>query len=256
MPHHYGWAPKWEVGGIDLSLTNAVLNMWLAAAITVVVFWVAASKSRLIPKGIQTMVEVSMDFVKDQLVYSVMNPKDGKTWFPFIATTFFFILFMNSAGLIPWIGYTPTATIWVTMTLAIGVYLVAVVIGMIKHGPITFWKQTLIPQGLPGKNRIMKAIGSGFFLVIEFISQLARPFSLGVRLFANMLADHIILLIFVGFIFLVGTSFAIGHVLIIPVSIVLEVVFYAFAMFVAFIQAVIFAFLTSIYINDALHPGH
>ena len=219
--------------------------MWLAAAFTVVVFWVAASKSRLIPKGIQNLVEVSMDFVKDQLVYSVMNPKDGRRWFPFIATTFFFILFMNSTGLIPWIGYTPTATIWVTMTLAIGVYLVAVVIGMAKHGPIKFWRQTLIPKGLPRKNPIMRAIATGFFLVIEFISQLARPFSLGVRLFANMLADHIILLIFVGFIFLVGTSFVFGHVLIIPISLVLEAVFYAFAMFVAFIQSVIFAFFTS-----------
>lgn len=248
-PHHYGWAPHWEIAGVDLSPTNAVINIWLAAAAVMLLFWVAVSKPKLVPSGLQNAIEVAMDFVKQNIVYSVMSPKDGRTWFPFIATTFFFILMMNLVGLIPYIGFTPTSNIFVTAALAVGIYLMAVAIGMARHGPFTFWKKSLVPPDIP---KPLLAL----MVPIELVSQLARPFSLAVRLFANMLADHVILLIFVGFIFLVGTSFAFGHLLVIPLAMVLEIVFTAFALFVAFIQAVIFAFLATIYINDSLHPGH
>ncbi|MEO7804461.1 MAG: F0F1 ATP synthase subunit A [Actinomycetota bacterium] len=248
-PHHYAGWPVWKIGGVDLSPTNAVVNIWLASFICIAVFWVAASRPRLVPKGLQNSIEVAMDFVKDNIVYSVMNLKDGKTWFPFIGTTFFFIFFMNSVGLIPYIGFTPTSNIWVTAALAVGIYLMAVAIGMARHGVFTFWKKSLVPPDVPKALLIL-------MVPIELVSQLARPFSLAVRLFANMLADHVILLIFVGFIFLVGSSLAFGHFIIIPIAMLMEVIFTAFAIFVAFIQAVIFAFLTTIYINDALHPGH
>jgi F-type H+-transporting ATPase subunit a len=109
-----------------------------------------------------------------------------------------------------------------------------------------------VPDGLPGKG-VGKAAVVFFFVIIEIISQIARPFSLAVRLFANELADHVILLIFAGFIFLAGGVLLVA---IVPLSVALEVVFTMFALFVAFIQAVIFAFLSTIYINDALHPGH
>ncbi|MGI8426683.1 MAG: F0F1 ATP synthase subunit A [Actinomycetota bacterium] len=248
-PHHYGWAPKWIIAGVDLSPTNAVINIWLAAIGCIVLFWMAASKPKLVPKGIQNAIEVGIDFVKENIVYSVMNTSDGKAWFPFIGTVFFFILIMNLVGLIPYIGFTPTSNIFVTAALAVGIYLMAIAIGMARHGVFTFWKKSLVPPDIPKPLLIL-------MVPIELISQLARPFSLAVRLFANMLADHVILLIFVGFIFLVGTSFVFGHVLVIPIAMLLEVVFTAFALFVAFIQAVIFAFLTTIYINDSLHPGH
>jgi F-type H+-transporting ATPase subunit a len=253
VPHHYGWAPKWEIAGVDFSITNAVLNMWLAAALVIALFWAAASRPRIVPRGIQNAIELSMDWLKDNILYQVMSPRDARAWFPFIAALFFYILFMNSIGLIPWIGFTPSSNIYVTAALAIGVYLVAVTIGVSRHGFFTFWRRTLIPEGLPGKNPIVKGTVVGFFLIVEIISQLARPFSLAVRLFANMLADHVILLIFVGFIFLVGGP---ALILVLPLALVLETVFTGFALFVAFIQAVIFAFLSTIYINEALHPGH
>ena len=250
VPHHYGWAPKWEIGGFDFSITNAVLNMWLAAGIVMLIFWVAASKPRLVPKGIQNAVEAATDFLKDQIVYSVMSPKDGRTWFPFIATVFFFVFAMNFVGLIPYIGFTPTSNIYVAGALALSVYVLAISIGMAKNGVFTFWKKTLIPPDIP------KAM-MPLMIPIEIVSQIARPFSLAVRLFANMLADHVILLIFVGFIFLVGGgAFSLAHLAVIPLAMALEIIFTAFGMFVAFIQAVIFAFLTTIYINEALHPGH
>jgi F-type H+-transporting ATPase subunit a len=252
-PHHYSWAPTWMLGPIDLSFTNAVLNIWIAAFLTVGVFWVAASKRSIVPKGIHNFVEVSMNWVKDNMVYSVMKPADGRVWFPYIATIFFFIFFLNLVGLVPWIGFTPTSNIWVTLAFAFGVYGLAVAIGISRHGFFTFWKKTLIPEGLPGKSAVTKALVTVFFFFLEIISQLARPVSLAVRLFANMVADHVILLVFVGFIFLVSGIFL---VIMVPVAMTLEIVFTAFALFVAFIQAVIFAFLSTLYINDALHPGH
>lgn len=250
VPHQYGWAPTWKIGPFDFSITNAVLNMWLAAGAVILLFWIAASKPKIVPKGVQNFVEFANDWVKDNIVYQVMGPKDGRVWFPFVATIFFFILFMNTIGLIPYIGFTPTSNIYVTAALALSVYLLAISLGMVRNGVLTFWKKTLIPPGIP---KVMIPL----MVVIEIVSQIARPFSLAVRLFANMLADHVILLIFVGFIFLVGGgAFTLGHLAVVPLAMALEVVFTAFAMFVAFIQAIIFAFLTTIYLNDALHPGH
>jgi len=248
-PHHYSWTPKWVIGGVDLSPGNAVVNIWLASILCIGVFWMAASKPKLVPKGLQNAIEVGIDFVKQNIVYSVMNTSDGQAWFPFIGTVFFFILFMNLVGIIPFIGFTPTSNVFVTAALAVGIYLMAIAIGMARHGVFKFWKMALVPPDIPKPLLVL-------MVPIELISQLARPFSLAVRLFANMLADHVILLIFVGFIFLVGTSFVFGHVLVVPIAMVLEVGFTGFALFVAFIQAVIFAFLTTIYINDSLHPGH
>jgi F-type H+-transporting ATPase subunit a len=252
-PHHYSWAPKWTLGPIDLSITNAVVNIWLAALLTVLLFWVAARKRAIVPRGIQNGIEVAMDFVKENIVYTVMKPADARVWFPYIGTIFFFILFLNLVGLIPWIGFTPTSNIWVALAFAVGVYALAVAIGISRHGFFTFWRKTLIPEGLPGKGPIGRALIKVFFFFLEIISQLARPFSLAVRLFANMVADHTILLVFVGFIFLAS---GILLVILVPVALALEIVFTAFAIFVAFIQAVIFAFLSTLYINDALHPGH
>jgi F-type H+-transporting ATPase subunit a len=252
-PHRYGWSPRIMAGPIDLSITNAVVNIWLSAFLVVLLFWAAARKRSIVPRGIQNGIEVAMDFVKDNIVYSVMKPEDARVWFPYIGTIFFFILFMNSIGLVPWIGFTPTSNIWVTLAFALGVYGLAVAIGISRHGFFTFWRKTLIPDGLPGKGPVGKALITVFFLILEMISQLARPVSLAVRLFANMVADHVILLVFVGFIFLVSGVFL---VIMVPVAMALEIVFFLFAMFVAFIQAVIFAFLSTLYINDALHPGH
>lgn len=248
-PRLYSWSPRWKIGGLDMSVTNAVVNMWLAAAICVGIIWIGARKRRLVPSGLQNAIEVAVDFVKVNIVYSVMSPKDARRWFPFVGTVFFFIFLMNAMGLVPYIGYSPTVNIWVTGALAVNIYLMAVAIGMAKHGVFKFWKKTLVPPDVP--TWLLPLM-----IPIEMISQLARPLSLAVRLFANMLADHLILLVFLGFIFLAGSTFVLGHVFIIPVAMSLDIVFTAFAIFVAFIQAVIFAFLTTIYINDALHPGH
>lgn len=245
-PHRYSWSPEINVAGLDLSITNAVLNIWLASALVIGFFWAAASRPAIVPRGLQNLIEVARDWVRTNLVFQSMSPGDARVWGPFVETIFFFILFLNMIGLIPGIGFTPTSNIFVTSALAISVYVLAVSVGMARNGPLTFWKKTLVLEGIP------KPLVP-LMVVIEMVSQLARPFSLAVRLFANMLADHVILLIFVGFIFLSGGFLL---VIVLPVALALEIVFTGFALFVAFIQAVIFAYLSAFYINDALHPGH
>lgn len=242
-PHKYSWAPDWG----EFTITNAVVNIFLAAAVVILIFWVAASKPKIVPRGVQNLVEFSLDAVKDKIVYAVMSPADAKVWGPFVITIFFFVLLLNAIGLIPVIGFTPTSNIFVTGTLAILVYLLAVTIGMVRNGPFTFWRKTLVIPGIPGWMK-------GPMVVIEMVSQLARPFSLAVRLFANMFADHLLLLIFAGFIFLTGVSLL--AIVIVPLSLAAQIAFTAFALFVSLIQAFIFAFLSALYIRDALHPGH
>lgn len=246
-PHKYTWAPTWKIGSIDLSLTNAVLNIFLAGGLVVLLFWIASSKPSIVPGRIQSLAEIGMDYVKREIVYRVMSPADGQVWGPFIASIFFFILFMNAIGLIPIIGFTPTSNIYLTAALSIMVYLIAVIIGVTRHGFFTYWRKTLVPTGVPKALAVLMAI------LIEPISQIARPFSLAVRLFANMLADHLLLLVFAGFIFISG-GFIVALVL--PISVAGLIAFTGFALLIAGIQALVFAFLTALYINDALHPGH
>jgi F-type H+-transporting ATPase subunit a len=246
-PHVYSWAPTWKIGVIDLSLSNAVLNIFLAGGLVLLLFWTAASKPSIVPRRIQNLAELAMDYVKTEIVYRVMSPADGQVWGPFIAAIFFFILFMNVIGLIPIIGFTPTSNIYLTAALAFMVYFLAVAIGVSRHGFFTYWKKTLVHTGVPTFLAIAMAI------LIEPISQLARPFSLAVRLFANMLADHLLLLVFAGFIFIAGGFIL---VLVLPIAVAGLIVFTGFAILIAGIQALVFAFLSALYINDALHPGH
>lgn len=248
-PRLYGWSPRIVIAGIDLSPTNAVMNIFFASLLCVGIFVMAARKRTLVPGKLQSAIEVAMDFVKANIVYSVMSPKDGRKWFPFIGTVFFFIFFMNVVGIIPYFGFTPTLNIFVAGAMALIIYLMAITIGMARNGPLKFWVKTVVPPDVP------KAM-LPLMIPIEIISQIARPLSLAVRLFANMLADHLMVLVFAGFIFITGATFVVGHLAIVPLSLVFMIIFTAFAIFVSFIQAVIFAFLTTIYINDALHPGH
>ncbi len=145
VPHQYSWSPAIHLGPFDLTITNAVVNIWLAAIAVIVLFWAAASKPKLVPSGLQNTIEMATDFVKRDIVYGIMSPKDAKVWFPFIGTIFFFVLFMNAFGLIPYIGFTPTSNIWVALALSLGVYLLAIGIGMARHGVLTFWKKSIVP---------------------------------------------------------------------------------------------------------------
>jgi F-type H+-transporting ATPase subunit a len=168
-------------------------------------------------------------------------------WTPFLVTLFFFIFMGNLFEVIPVIQFPVNARMALPAFMALLVWAIFNVVGIKNQGFFGYVKSVVAPPGVPKFLLPLVAL-------IEFVSTIfVRPFSLAVRLFANMVADHVILLVFVGFIFLASGIFL---VIMVPVAMVLEIVFFMFAMFVAFIQAVIFAFLSTLYINDALHPGH
>jgi F-type H+-transporting ATPase subunit a len=237
-----------KIGNIDISITNAVISIWVACILVFLTLTLAGRIGRLIPRGLQNLMESLVSFVKQSLIHEILG-EEGMSWFPFIATLFFFILFCNLLGLVPKM-FTATSNINVTATLAAMVFILTQGAGIAKHGLVGYCK-TFVPKGMPGG--IMGKILIGFMIIVEIISQLARPFSLAVRLFANMTAGHMVILVFISMIFMFQGVVA---YFVTPVSVVMAVVMMAFEIFVSLLQAFIFAILASIYISLAVHPEH
>jgi F-type H+-transporting ATPase subunit a len=238
-----------KIGNIDISITNAVISIWVACILVFLTLTLAGRIGRLIPRGLQNLMESLVSFVKQSLIHEILG-EEGMSWFPFIATLFFFILFCNLLGLIPKM-FTATSNINVTATLAAMVFILTQGAGIAKHGLVGYCK-TFVPKGMP--RGIMGKILIGFMIIVEIISQLARPFSLAVRLFANMTAGHMVILVFISMIFMFQGLIA--KVFVTPMSVVMAVVMMAFEIFVSLLQAFIFAILASIYISLAVHPEH
>jgi F-type H+-transporting ATPase subunit a len=238
-----------KIGNIDISITNAVISMWVACVLVFLTLTLAGRIGRLIPRGLQNLMESLVNFVKQSLIHEILG-EEGMSWFPFIATLFFFILFCNLLGLIPKM-FTATSNINVTASLAAVVFICTQGAGIAKHGFMGYCK-TFIPKGMPGG--IMGKILIGFMIIVEMISQLARPFSLAVRLFANMTAGHMVILVFISMIFMFQG--VVAKIFVTPMSVVMAVVMMAFEIFVSLLQAFIFAILASIYISLAVHPEH
>jgi F-type H+-transporting ATPase subunit a len=241
-----------KIGGLDVSITNAVIMMWIACILVFLTLTLAGRIGRLIPRGLQNLMESLVSFVRQSVIHEILA-EEGMKWFPFIATLFFFILFCNLLGLvpIPKIGFTATSNINVTASLAVVVFICTQSAGIIKHGLVGYGK-TFVPKGMP--RGIMGGILIGFMIIVEIISQLARPFSLAVRLFANMTAGHMVILVFISMIFMFQG--VIAKIFVTPMSVVMAVVMMAFEIFVSLLQAFIFAILASIYISLSVHPEH
>ncbi|MEE4210505.1 MAG: F0F1 ATP synthase subunit A [Parvularcula sp.] len=237
---------------IDLSFTNASLWMTITVLTALGFFTLATRRLQLVPGGMQSMGEVSYEFIA-KMVRDTMG-EEGRQFFPFVFTLFLFVFLCNLLGLLPSIPgtpnevhtFTPTSHIIVTFTLAVLSVGLVVVFGLVKHG-FGFLK-LFAPSGVP--LWLLPLITP-----IEIISFLSRPISLAVRLFANMLAGHVVLKVFAGF---VGTLLTAGGVLslisIVPFIGIVGVFLLEFL--VAFLQAFVFAILTCIYLQDALHPAH
>ncbi len=235
--HHFELHP-WialNLFGFDISINYAVVIMWLVCAVVFGLFAFAGRHTSLVPGRLQNLGEVSIIFLRDMLQESV-GPK-GRALLPFFVTLFFFILFCNVAGLFPG-SYTPTSQVFVTGALAVLAYSISIVLGFRVHG-IKFLK-ILVPPGVP---MVLVPI----MIPIEIISQLARPFSLAIRLFANMTAGHTALSVFFGLAIWIGWK--IGWV-----PFVVTVFLWGLETFIAFIQAYIFTTLTLVYVGDAVHP--
>ncbi|NJO56402.1 MAG: F0F1 ATP synthase subunit A [Rhodospirillales bacterium] len=234
-----------EVAGIDVSFTNSSLYMVTALTIIVGFLVTAMGPGALIPGRLQSMAEVTYAFIADTVRDSV--GEEGMKFFPLVFTLFIFVLVLNLLGMIPIPGLTFTVTshIAVTAALALLVITIVVVYGIYEHG-LGFFK-LFAPSGVPGWLYPL-------IVPLEVISFLSRPISLSVRLFANMLAGHIALKIFAGF---VGTLLAGGvWAILAPLPLALTVALTALEVLVAVLQAYVFAVLTCIYLADAVHGAH
>jgi F-type H+-transporting ATPase subunit a len=241
---------SWQVGGLNLSITNTVVMLGLAAVLTFIVLLAAARLVRPTGEGrFANLIEALLDFLKENVTDPFLGPAGAK-WFPFIASVFFFILFCNLLGLVPvpWFFTAPTSNINVTVPLAVIVFVIVQVMAVAHHGP-GYYVGLLFPKSAPGWLRFT------LMPLIEVISLLARPVSLAVRLFANLMAGHQIILTFLGgVIYLWGLSWYFKPVAALPLAV--TVVMMAFEIFVAFIQAFIFALLTALYLGEAMGESH
>ncbi len=227
-----------------LPLTNYGFFLLIAFTVTLVFFLIASRKVAMVPKGIGNVAEAGVEFVRDNIVMDVIGP-EGKPYLPFILTVFFFVLFNNLIGLIP--GFKPgTGTMGTTVAWAVMVFLVYNWIGISKHGAWGYLK-SFYPKGVVAPLAV-------FVMLLELISHFIRPLTLSVRLFANMFAGHVILGIFGIFTVILFEASVAGKVMtLLPVA--MQIIMYAFELFVAFIQAYVFAILTSVYISGAIHAG-
>jgi len=229
----------------NFTLTNYTLWLIVAFTLLVIFFVVASRRVKLVPSGIANLAEAGVAFVRDSLCAEVMGP-EGVKYFPFIGTVFFFVLFNNLLGNIP-PALPGTGTVGTTFMWGIVVFVVYNAIGIKKNGVVTYVK-SFIPSGTPGWLKPL-------MFVLEIVSHCLRPLTLGVRLFANMYAGHIMLGVFAIFCAMVIEKFTPVGALVLPLSFLMQVILRAFELFVAVLQAYIFSILTAVYINGALHAA-
>lgn len=232
-----------EIAGIDVSFTNS--SMWMVIVVAALTFFLVGGtrKSAVVPGRWQVMLELSYGFIANLIRDNV--GKEGKQYFPFIFTLFFFVLGLNLAGMLPY-SFTVTSHIAFNFALAMLIFVGVTIIGFVKNG--FGYLRLFAPAGLP--LWLLPLI-----ILIELISYCTRPISLAVRLFANMMAGHIMMKVFAGFIVSMAAAGAIGVVgAIAPFTI--NVLLTGLETLIAVLQAYVFTILTCIYLNDAMHPSH
>ncbi|MBK9228450.1 MAG: F0F1 ATP synthase subunit A [Ignavibacteria bacterium] len=229
-----------EIFGIkfDFSITKATAMVFLASIITILILAYAASsnKKNKIPKGIGNMIEAVVVFIRDEIVVANMG-KDGLKYMPFFLTMFFFVLFANLIGLFPFLAQ-PTKNINITAALALITFFMTQAAGIKAHG-FGGYVKNLVPPGVP-------TFVLPIMIVVEFIGLFTKPFSLMMRLFANITAGSIIIFSLIGLIFVMEYA---GSVIAVPFALFI----YMMEIFIAFLQAYIFTMLSVLYINMARH---
>jgi F-type H+-transporting ATPase subunit a len=235
--------PMASMAGHQISFTNSALVMFIIVGLVTVLMVGATAPRAVIPGRLQSIAEISYEFVANTVRASAGN--EGMRFFPFVFTLFMFVLFANMIGLIPY-SFTVTSQLIVTASLALLVFFVVVGYGFYRNG--LHFLNLFVPKGVP--KAILPAI-----VVIEVLSFLSRPVSHSVRLFANMLAGHITLQVFAGFIIMLAGAGILGWFGA-ALPFIMVVMLTALELLVAFLQAYVFAILTCIYLNDAIHPGH
>jgi F-type H+-transporting ATPase subunit a len=230
-----------EMGPV--SFTNASLFMVIVTLAVTALMVLGTSRRAVVPGRMQAAAEMAYEFVAQTVRGSMGN--EGMKFFPLVFSLFMFVVFSNMIGLIPY-TFTVTSQIVVTFAFAAIVIGTVLIYGLARHG--LHFLHLFVPSGVP-------ALLLPFIVMIEIISFLSRPISLSVRLFANMLAGHITLKVFGGFVSMMlatgGVALAMS-----PLPLAAIVLLTAFELLVAVLQAYVFAILTCVYLNDAIHPGH
>ncbi|MBV8236732.1 MAG: F0F1 ATP synthase subunit A [Acidimicrobiia bacterium] len=243
ISHLVRWENLFGTSG-PLGINKVVLLTWLAVII-VAVFFFSARKRQLVPSGSQNLAEAVIDFIRNDIILQTMG-NDGLYWTPFLLTLFSFIFVCNIFEIIPAIQMPVTARMAIPFFMTMLVYFIYHFIGIKSQGVGGYFKSMLFPPGVP------KAL---YLLVspIEFITYFfTRPLSLAVRLFANLLAGHLLLTTFAVLTAALFSATYIGAI--VPGS--LLVALYGFEVLVAVLQAFIFTILTAVYIGGAMHPEH
>lgn len=237
-------APHFEVNGVDATFTNASLFMVAAAgAASLFMAW-AMRPAALVPGRAQSVAETTYTFIHD-MVKDTAGEEGVKRFFPLVFTLFMFIFAANMVGMFPY-WFAPTSQIIITASMALLVFATVIVVGFAKNG-LKFLK-LFVPSGVPWY--IL-----WFVVIIEIISFFSRPLSHALRLWANVFAGHLLLKVIASFVPMMAVA---GGFLLLgsAIPLAMTVAIYALEFLVAFLQAYVFAMLTCIYLNDALHPGH
>jgi F-type H+-transporting ATPase subunit a len=234
--------PHLELFGLDISITRHVVFMWVVAALLIIIL-VSASKrykKSLIPKGFANIIELMIVFVRDEIVRPTIG-KDYQKYLPYLLTIFFFILFSNLFGLLPF-SATVTSNIAVTAALAGLSFIMTQVGGVRSYGFFGYFK-AMVPHGMPPA--ILPLI-----ILVEILGLFTKPFALCIRLYANMIAGHVVILSLLGIIFIMGSIF------VAPISVAFALFIYLLELLVALIQAYIFTMLSSLFIGMAAQQEH
>lgn len=246
ISHLVEWPNFWVTDG-PFAINKIVLGYLFAVLATMAIFLLAGRSTSLVPTGIKNVAEASVDFIRNGIVMQTMGP-DGMAFVPFLLTLFFFILFNNLLEIMPGWHMPGTARMALPAFLALLVWALFNIVGVMKQGLGGYLKSSLFPPGVP------KAL---YLLVtpIEFVSTfLVRPFSLAVRLFANLLAGHILL---VTFGVLSAALWVKGPLIVVmPLPALMLIFLTGFELLVSFLQAYIFTILAAVYIGGAMHPEH
>ena len=223
-----------EIGGVDVSFSNSSLFMAITVLVATLFLVLGIRRSAIIPGRWQVAVELSYEFIAGLLKDTV--GAEGRKYFPIIFTLFMFVLLGNLLGMVPY-SFTFTSHIIVTFGMAFVIFVGVTILGFAKHGMHFF--SFFAPPGTP-------VVMLPLLVPIEIISYLSRPISLSVRLFANMLAGHTLIKVIAGFIPVLGVIFGV-----LPLALVVALT--GLEILIAFLQAYVFAILTCLYINDAIH---
>jgi F-type H+-transporting ATPase subunit a len=245
----------WYVGGIDVSPTKHVVFMVLAAFLVFVTLWYGSRqvakrhREGRAPHGLGAAVEALVLFVRNDVAMANIG-HGGEKFAPYILTLFFFILYCNLLGLLPW-GAAATGNIAVTAALALTAFLTIEISGFRALGPKGYLKTiVMVPPGMKGAGAVIMAM---IMTPVELIGKIVKPFALTLRLFANMTAGHFVILVLLGLIFVFGTAPPLIRGIVTVSSVGLTLFMMVLELLVAFLQAYVFAILSCIYLGEALH---